>query len=1081
MSFYQLDTDEKIKNDTHNICDVSLLKLYEENNIVELLNDKHKNNKQIIFMEGPPFISGSGKKDDEKQTSGLHLGHCLVSEIKSCMIKYYNLQNLRCDMITGTDNHGLPIETFVSKLLNLNTPSDIIKYGIPKFNAVCKETILKYEKLWDPVYTNIGRMVDTTHRYKTMDTKYMESVFWAFKTLYDKNMIYLGLKVVPYSYKCATVLSNFEASQNYQDVTENTAYVYFPLKNNEKCGFVAWTTTPWTLPSNVALCLHPEGKYVKVFDGKREYIVHENFVNNLRLKIVSVSPCGTGNDLVGTEYVHPMKSVRKTYKTIVDTFVETTGDIGTGIVHIAPTHGEIDYDVCMKNNIISVDEIVGMNIVDDDGNFSTDYLGLKGKNVFDANPLIIDMLKFNNMLVTLKKYTHSYPYSDRTGEPLIYRAMPCYFVRVTAIKEKLLEMNKKINWFPKHVGVGRFQNWLENARDWAISRTRFFGTPLPIWKSDDGTEEVCIGSIEELVKLAHLKETLTDLHPEFLDKITITSSSGKILRRINYTLDCWFESGCVPYGQIHYPFENQHIFDNREYLADFVCEGIDQTRGWFYTLLVLSTALLDKPAYKNVICTGLILDKTGKKLSKRSGNFVDPQEIVNKYGSDAVRMYLLNSVAVQADNLLFNEEDIKIMKCKIVQWLNGVRFFIEHYLAHIKTYGDTEINIKETNKLDEWILARTNEFSEKFKCNMGEFNINICGQQIQDYIEDFTNIYLKLNRPRIKGLNGRYEQETSLAVINNVLHIAIRVMLPFMPMTSDYIYKHIKSFEMKQEISLHLCEYPKNPQSVDMKIIEMMTQFTKLLTESRRLRSMKKEFLSIRKPIKKMYVMHNNKQFLNFVEDMRDTLLNEMNCIELVIGDSNEYLKLGIKVNKKEFGKKFKQCTKNERDIIQQIQQLELIENYGKQFCIKVTYNNMMFELTNNEIEIVKEVNNMFGENVMTSLISDIVLGDMILAVDLNVDEKLLEKYIIKQLVIAVQTMRKDSNLHPWDKIVVSFCSGQFEKNISDNLSYLHSKLACDIGHYENIVKDTIVEKQCDMYDFDGKILGSIKIRIEKL
>lgn len=1078
----QLPVDPTYKEHDKLMC-----KFWDDNDIMTKINALHNESEQVIFMEGPPFISGSGKKEeDKKESSGLHAGHCLVSEIKSCIFKYQHMIGHKCYPYTGTDNHGLPIENFVSKLLNLQTPSDIRNYGIPQFNQVCKETIMKYETLWDPVYKSIGRMVDLDHRYKTMDTNFMESVFWVFKTLWDKNLIYRGWKVLPYSYKTGTVLSNFEAGQNYKDITDVTAYCYFPLVSDPNTGFVAWTTTPWTLPCNVALCLNPDGKYVKVTDDKnRSYIVHENYVDNLRVKITSQVFMGLGKDLCGIEYHPPFNYYPdRTYKTITDQFVETTGGIGSGVVHLSPAYGELDYEVCMKNNIVTLDDVIKLCPINDNGEFIDPITDYKGKIVFDANPMIIEYLIKQNLLVRREKHKHSYPHSDRTGEPLIYRAMSSYFVKVTAIKDQLLEMNKKVNWIPSHVGAGRFQNWLENVKDWSISRSRFFGTPIPVWTSDDGLESVCVGSIDELVKLAKLDYRPTDLHPEFINQITITSESGKILKPVGLTLDCWFESGSVPYAQIHYPFENIHAFDNKEYLSDFVCEGIDQTRGWYYVLSVLSTALFNKPAFKNVICTGLVLDKEGKKMSKRHGNFKDPLDIIEMFGSDSVRMYLIGSSAVQADNLCFDEENIKIVKQKLIQWQNGIRFFIEHFLAFTKLGNkyNNEYN-KTTNVFDQWILMRTNELIEKIRKNMESFNVSQCVPLIYDFIEDFTNWYLKLNRPRIKGLEGKSEWNMSLSVTAHVIMTVIKCMTPFTPFLSEYVYQHINALDNIPRLSVHLCEYPHvESYEFDAKLLENMNLFKNILTNVRALRSKKANTASIRKPIKKLYIAHDDQNFLDFIGTFEDILCTEVNCLELEISKASKYISFKVKPNMKGIAKKYKQHMKNIKVIMDQITQEQMIAFYKKTTSnIEVVMGDETLTFTNEEIDIISEVSATFGDGVL-SMIND----SLIIAIDTNSDDKLLDQYIIRQFCMAVQNLRKESDIHPWDIIHVEFAPDNkyIEKLITLNRIDCVKKLKCSLGVHdetETHIGKFIAMKKYDMYDLDDKPYESIMIKLIKL
>lgn len=1072
----QLDNDS-----SYMVQDKQMYDFWDKINLVDQINGKNIMGQQMIFLEGPPFISGPS----------LHIGHCLISEIKSCIIKYFQMRGNLCYPYTGTDNHGLPIENFVCKQLGLQTPQDVVKYGIDNFNRVCKETVLKCETLWDPVYKSIGRPVDVTHRYRTMDINFMESVFWVFKTLWNKGLIYKGWKVLPYSYKTGTVLSNFEASQCYVDIKDITTYVYFPLVNEQNCGIVAWTTTPWTLPANLALCVHPEGKYVKITDmNDRSYIMHEKYTKNLNFRIKSTEFYKLGKEMVGLEYLPPFTYFSKfdrKYKIVSDTFVDINGGIGSGIVHLAPTHGEIDYDVCVSKNIVTMEDIISLCTVDDNGNFNKlvgDYVGI---NVFESNPMIIKYLQQKNLLVKTEKYTHSYPHSDRTGEPLIYRTMPSYFVKVTSIKDNLIEMNKKIQWFPKHVGCGRFQNWLENVKDWSISRSRFFGTPIPVWVSDDGMESICIGSINELVELAKLKETPTDLHPEFLDKITIVSpKTGKLLHREPLVLDCWFESGSVPYGQIHYPFENTHIFDNSEYLSDFVCEGIDQTRGWFYTLLVLSTALFNKPPFKNVICPGLILGKDGKKISKRNGNYKDPKEIIEKYGSDALRLYLLGSSAVKANNFMFDEDDILIVKQKLIQFINGIKFFIEHYSSYTKLGNqlDMQMYIQSTNMLDKWIVTCTQNLIRDINSRMNNFDIEQCPQIIYKFIENFTNFYIKLNRNRLRGIDTAHEWELSLSTTYYVIINITKCFVPFMPFLADYIYQHIKQIDEQQYTSVHLCQSPsvsEKQSASDMILMNAIDIIQNVLTKSRAVRSKTTIFASIRKPIQKLYVCHNNEEILEIIKCFKNILCTEVNCLDVSFGLTKNFICYKAKINMKELAIKYRNHMKNIARILEILHSnqklLEIF--YISNDAISINLNDDTLILTHKELEVLPEVGPMFGNNIMTTMENGLIVG-----IDTNTSDELLQKYIIRQFCIAVQKMRKSVDIHPWDKICVLFDSSEgVTQTLLKHMDQCHEKLKCDIQNCKqlNDIKYIhLISSNIKLLTLDDKKYGIINVSIYK-
>lgn len=1081
VAINQLENDPSYRNhESH------LIEFWETNHVTEQILQNNSHCQERVFFDGPPFISGSGKtktSENGRESSGLHAGHCLVSEIKSCIIRYLQMNKCLCYPWTGTDNHGLPIETFVSKLLNLSTPNDIRAYGIDKFNQVCKQTITKYETLWDPVYKAIGRQVDLSHRYKTMDTNFMESVWWVFKQMWNKNLIERSWKILPYSYKCGTCLSNFEVSQCYKNITDTTTYVYFPLVNEKNTGLVVWTTTPWTLPCNMAVCVNPDGQYVRVTDStSRSYIVHENYVNNLRLHEKTIMQYKKGRDMVGTLYYPPFTYFNdRMFKVICDPFVEISGGIGTGIVHMCPIHGEIDYDVCMSNGIVTLNDIMTLQTVDDNGCFTDKIVDFKGMNVFDSNEKIISYLDQHHLLVRTEKYTHSYPHSDRTGEPIIYRAMPSYFVKVTKLKDRLLEMNKKINWVPNHIGTGRFQNWLENVRDWSISRSRFFGTRIPVWLSDDGDEVVCIGSIDELMKYAHLTYRPTDLHPEFIDQITITSSTtGKLLRNCGYVFDCWFESGAVPYGQIHYPFEHSDAFDNRDYLSDIVCEGIDQCRGWFYVQLVESVALLNKLPFKTVICTGLVLDKDGKKMSKRNGNFTDPSEVIEKYGSDALRMYLLDSPAVKSENLCFNEEHIIDMKQKIIQLDNGIKFFIEHYLSYIKSGKQfvKDSYLTTNNVMDRWILIKTQLLVNRLHEYMDQYDISRCPQLINEFIEDLTNWYIKLSRSRIRGTIDCEQWSLSLSVLYHVITVFIKLVVPFMPFLSEYIYQHIKLLENSPELSINYCEYPQIHEisQVDYNFLQNIETFRSVLSRIRSLRSK----ISIRKPIKKLY-MGLGEDNMQFFEQMKDMLCEEINCLDIELGDVSKYVSYCCQFNMKQMAVKYKKYMKDIKNITQTINKEEqgsLKKLYCDNIPISLNYCGNNIELTRDELKVTPIPSLTFGDHVVSNIDNGILL-----ALDTDQDDELQYKYIVRQFCIAVQNMRRKADIHPWDKISVYYqTSEQLTKILENNINLCENKLKLKItGNCDFTPKETqIISEIVDIYTLDDQCFDHLTLSLYK-
>jgi len=626
--------------DLNSSLEEHFLAYWKNNNIYKKWITKQKSGPQFRFLDGPPFVSGD-----------LHYGHLGVGYVKSSVLFYLAMKGHKISNKLGYDCHGLPIEMLVNDLLGINSLDDIRKFGILEYNSKCKDVIETYSGHWIEKYDRIGRWVDPENEYKTLDLNFMESVWWGCKELWSKGLIYKGYTVMPYSIAAQTTLSNFEAGSNYKDIQDPALFVKFKVLSKDNTYLMAWTTTPWTLPAHLALCVHPAADYVTIKDNilNVHFIVAESALSNLYKTKTKVLPYTIiekhkGVDLVGLEYKQPFpyfESYREkgAFRVLADVYVKLSDEgskatVGTGIVHMAPAHGADDYTVCTRH-FITNEEINDVCPVDENGQYKLIVTDYAGRNVFDANKDIIKDLKANDLIYRHDTIYHSYPHCWRTDTPLIHLAQSGYFVRVSTLKERMIEHNARVHWVPDYVGHGRFSNWLENARDWCISRSRIFGTPLPIFVSDDGSETIAIGSIDELMEKAGLTTRPTDLHKDFIDTLRIPSSTGKgELKPVDFVFDCWFESGSVPYAQLHYPFENKKMFDDLEYCSDFICEGLDQTRGWFYTLLVLSTGLFDKPAYRNVICTGLVLAEDGSKMSKSKKNYPDPQKVLDKYGSD---------------------------------------------------------------------------------------------------------------------------------------------------------------------------------------------------------------------------------------------------------------------------------------------------------------------------------------------------------------------------------------------------------------------------------------------------------------
>ncbi len=982
-------------------------------------------NAEFKFVDGPPFVS----------SKSLHWGHILVSALKSCKLNYEQMHGKQILNKTGYDCHGLPIEMVVNKLLDVHTKEEVEKLGIDVYNDKCHEVIKQYSDSWHIVFDKIGRVIDHKNEYKTKDTSFMESVWWAFKTMYDKGLIYSGFKIMPYSTGCCTSLSNFEANQNYKDVNTTSLYVKFKSIMFENTYFVAWTTTPWTLPSNIVLCVHPKLDYVKIKDCKTEeyYIVAENCLNNLypiskknkkKTKPYEIIDKVLGSDLKGQAY-YPLFSYfenndNKFYQILTDDYVSS--ETGTGIVHVAPAFGEEDFNLCIKNKVIKNVQVGDYCPIDDSGLFTSTVIDYQGQYVMDANKQIIKDLKQRNVVFKEQQITHSYPMCWRTDTPLIYRAVSSWFIETTAIKEKLIENNKKMRWVPEHIGSKRFANWLENVRDWGVSRSRIFGTPLPIWASDDGEEILVIGSIDELVELANLKERPDNLHRDYIDNIEIPSKQGKgMLKSVKLVLDCWFESGCVPFAQYHYPFENENIFEGTDFLGDFICEGVDQTRGWFYTLLVISTALFDKPPVKDIMCSGLILAEDGKKMSKRLCNYVDPIETIDKYGADAIRLYLIGSPASHAESFKFAEKDVGQLSGKLYQLWNGLLFLEEHItkFIHDGHKFDPTKHKERDNIMDRWIYSRVGILLSNVENYMEDLKIHKIVKELLDFDEDLRNWYIKFNRPRMAGKTGNVQdQHNALTTLYLVFLNVSVIFAPFTPFLSEKIFQVLKKYIDCEEEHILQYTYPLQLDYDTNDIISRQMKNIQLVAGIvRSLRSSTKTATSVKMPLKKVTVCHNNLEFLNDVKFLEQYLDKEVNAITFEYKDQKGLINYTVKPADRAIGKRFTKDAKSVRSQIanMQIEKMDIDE-------IEVIVNDETIKLGKEYFSVISNFNVTYDPPLYAKH-----EDGLIIIIDSEQTEMVKELFIKRMFGVTVQNMRKHSNLHPWNPIKIFYDDSDHE------------------------------------------------------
>ncbi|CAH2087040.1 unnamed protein product [Euphydryas editha] len=968
--------------------------------------NQSKNKPRYSFYDGPPFATGLP-----------HYGHILAGTIKDVVTRYAHQKGFHVERRFGWDCHGLPVEFEIDKTLGIKGPEDVEKMGIDKYNAECRKIVMKYASEWETIMTRVGRWIDFKNDYKTLYPWFMESVWWVFKELYNKGLVYQGVKVMPYSTACSTPLSNFEAGQNYKDVVDPAVVISFPT--NEGFALLAWTTTPWTLPSNLALCVNPKLTYLKVKEKTTGncYVLQENrfpaiFKNVDDFEIVEKF---LGEKLKDVNYTplfdYFVEKCPKGFRVLTDGYV--TDDSGTGIVHQAPYFGEDDFRVCLAAGVITRDQEI-ICPVDASGRFVEPVKDFLGQHVKDADKNIIANLKGRNRLIQAGQVKHSYPYCWRSETPLIYKAVPSWFVRVEQMNQDLLKSSEATYWVPEYVKEKRFGNWLKDARDWAISRNRYWGTPIPLWISDDKQEVVCIGSIAELSALTG--KEIKDLHRESIDHLEIPSArpGHPPLKRVPEVFDCWFESGSMPYAQSHYPFENKKEFDEI-FPANFIAEGIDQTRGWFYTLIVLSTALFNKPPFKNLIANGLILASDGQKMSKKKKNYPDPLEIVTKYGADALRLYLVNSPVVKAENLRFKEEGVRdVIKDVFLPWYNAFRFLMQNVERIVQEdnidYKYNENVIRE-NVMDKWITSFTQSLINFVTKEMTAYRLYTVVPRLTKFIDHLTNWYVRMNRKRLKGENGVKDCQVALDTLFGVLFDMIRVMAPFTPFLTEVMYKTLRRLLPGSSLeSVHFNMIPEpRLDLVDTNIERAVQRMQAVIELCRVLRDRKT--IPIKYPLPEMIIIHQDQTYLKDIKSLLTYVLEEMNVKKIELSSDKE--KYGITLRVEPDYKVLGARLKGDFKAVTQA-----LKDLNNSQCEKLIADGFI-ELVGQRID-VSEVRVIFqakGSDQYEAH-SD---NDVLILLNVTPDQDMLDEGFSREIVNRVQKLRKKAHLVPTDEVDVYF------------------------------------------------------------
>ena len=1016
--------------------------------------ERRRGAREYVFFDGPPFANNLP-----------HYGHLLAGIIKDIVPRYWTMRGLRVHRRFGWDTHGLPVEMEVEKALGI-VGKGVASVGVEAFNEACRASVLRYAKEWESTVEKTGRWVDFEDRYLTMQPSFMESVWWVFRQLWDKGLIYEGHRVLPYSTGCHTPLSNFEASADYRDVQDPAITVTMPWADDPDCAFLVWTTTPWTLPANLAVAVHPELDYVKLRDHAdgRRWVLAENLVGQYFKKPeeYTILERMKGRDLAGIPYV-PLfdffegRRAEGAFRVQVDGYV--TAEDGTGIVHLAPAYGEDDYRVCLREGISLADP------VDLDGRFTEPVEPWKGQYIKDADPQIIADLKRRKRLVKHATLVHSYPYCERSGTPLMYKAMPVWFVKVTELRDRMLACNAETTWVPENLRDGRFGKWLEGARDWNISRNRYWGTPIPIWRCGACRGLQVIGSIAELEGLSG--EKVEDLHMHRIDHLewTCPACAGGRMRRVPEVLDCWFESGAMPYAQNHYPFENREHVENG-LPADFIAEGLDQTRGWFYTLMVLSTALFDRPAFSNVIVNGLILAEDGKKMSKRLRNYPPPDEILDSHGADALRLYLINSGAVRAEDLRFSDRGVRdVVRLALLPLWNAYNFFVTY--AMIDGFDPANRNDPATREagspdiMDQWIRSRVSTLALTVRQEMDAYRLYRVVPELIRFIDDLTNWYIRLNRRRFwkPGLEG--DKAHAYGTLHEVLVQFSLLLAPFTPFLAEELWGNLTGAEDGDD-SVHLQDFPEGGAGrMDPGLERTFHLMQEAILLGRSLREEHK--IGVRQPLPEMTVIHPDAGLEGRFAQLAGVIRDELNVKELRFATNEaDYVHLDAKPNLKVLGPRLGKKMKAVAAAISGLTQDQLraaqaggtIEVEGETLdadCLLIT---------------------------RAALAGQVVGAGAGLSVSLNtkITPELRAEGLAREMINRIQRLRKDSGFEVQDRIGVRYHAADPE--LADALRIHGATVSGEVLAVTWEAAETVEGPEAKEFDLDGR---TVRVQVWKV
>ncbi|MGA2622301.1 MAG: isoleucine--tRNA ligase [Bacteroidota bacterium] len=1019
-----------------------ILKFWEDQKIFEQSVSSRDGKPGFTFYEGPPTANGR---------PGIH--HVMSRTLKDLVCRYKTMRGFQVHRKAGWDTHGLPVEIEVEKSLGFKHKEDIVRYGVARFNEECRKSVWKYKADWEEMTRRMGYWVDLKDPYITFENNYIESIWWALKQFFDKGLIYKGYKVQPYCPRCETPLSSHEVALGYDDVKDVSVYVKMNVGGEEDTYFLVWTTTPWTLISNVALAVHPDVDYVKIEHKGEKLILAEARLAALEGEY-TVLERFKGSSLAGKGYerlfnYHPVKE--KAFYVVEADFV-TTED-GTGIVHMAPAYGEDDYQMGRKYGLPTI------HPVNKSGEFGPEVTDFAGKFVKDADTDIIRNLKERHLLYKKETIVHSYPHCWRCDTPLLYYARESWYIATTKYAQRMIELNKTIHWYPPEVGTGRFGNWLEENKDWSLSRDRFWGTPLPIWVCEKCGDQKCIGSIGELEQVSGIKFQVSgkegianlkpetsnlkrlDLHKPFVDEITWSCTCGGIMRRTPELIDVWFDSGAMPFAQWHYPFENKKLIDSGEqHPADYICEGIDQTRGWFYSLHAISSFLFDRPAFKNIIVNELILDKDGQKMSKSRGNTVDPIKILDKYGADTTRWYLVTTSPPWRPTL-FDEDGLTEVQRKFLgTLLNTYAFFALYANIDGFTYSENPVPLRERPEIDRWIISSLHSLIRNYVQAMDGYDVTKAARAVSDFtIDQLSNWYVRRNRRRFWKNEQGGNKTSAYQTLYECLTTVTKLMAPFAPFLAEKIYLNLNSVTGKEPFgSVHLAAIPEiDISTVDEDLESRMEKAQRIVSLARAIRN--KSNLKVRQPLMRVIIPVSSERGKEAIKRMEDVILDEINVKQIeFVDDDSGIVQKRAKPNFKTLGPKHGKSVQAVAGAIKGFGPGE-IRSLEKDGQLTIPVNGSQVLITKEDVDILHE-------DIKGWLVeSD---DELTVALDTTLTEELIQEGFAREFVNRIQNMRKDAGFDVTDRVRVYYKGNErLERAFTTFGSYIRNEtLALELG-----------------------------------